>query len=151
MFRRISTVALVVLVVLGSVRVGTAQEAKRQGGEAKKTDLDDMQGTWTVVAAEREGKAALGDVSKTMQVIIKGDSFTFTDGQHEEKGTLKLDSSTKPKSVDLIAGNAHEKPAHGIYDLTTSTLKMCWTKDGGERPQEFGATKPSAPTRVCLS
>ena len=142
MVRKALTVALVVLVALGSVCVAAAQESKEAGGDGKR-DLDNMQGTWLVVAAEREGKPALGDVAKPMQVIIKGDSFTFTDGQHEEKGTLKLDSSAKPKSVDLIAGNAHDKPAYGIYELTTSSLKMCWTKDGGSRPQDF-TTKPGS-------
>jgi len=142
-FRTISTVALVVLVAFGSVRVAAAQESKEAGGDAKKTDLDNMQGTWSIVAAEREGKATLVDSIKTMQFIIKGDSFTLTIGEREEKGTLKLNASVKPKSMDLILGDEHEKAAHGIYELTTGTLKMCWTQDGGERPKEF-ATKPDS-------
>ena len=154
-FRKTLTVALVALAAIAGVRVATAQQAKDAGGEATnshkeaatddaKTDLDNMQGTWTVVAAEREGQASPAEVTKTMQLIIKADSFKITVGQHDEKGTLKLDPSAKPKSFELIPSGEHEKAANGIYDLTAGTLKMCWTKEGGERSQRNLLTKPGS-------
>jgi uncharacterized protein (TIGR03067 family) len=143
---------------VGSLSLVTAAEPKEASDKAKsppkeltsdsgtedaKTELDNMQGTWTVVAAEREGKKAPDEAIKAMSVVIKGDSLILRDGNHQEKGTLKVDPSVKPKSLDLMPAGENQKVSRGIYELTISTLRMCWTKEGGERPREF-ATKPAS-------
>jgi len=154
MFGKISTVVFVVLATFGSARVATADQSKEskqsppelladRGSADPKTELENMQGVWTVVSAEREGKKAADEAIKALQVVIKGDSFVLNDGTHTEKGTLKLNPSAKPKSLDLMPAGENSKVAKGIYELTSDTMKMCWTKDGGERPQEF-ATKPGS-------
>ena len=52
-------------------------------------------------------------------------------------GKVKLDPSTKPKSIDIIE---EKKPDPGIYELDDDLLKICSMKSG-DRPKEFKSTK----------
>jgi len=162
MFGKIPAVALLVLAAFGSVRVATADQSKaskqsppkllaERGSNDPKTELENMQGTWTVDSAEREGKKAPDAEIKEMTVVIKGSTFILNDAyhHHQEKGTLKLNPSAKPKSLDLMPEGQNNKVAKSIYELTTDNLKMCWAKDDGERPQEF-ATKPGSNTAMFV-
>jgi uncharacterized protein (TIGR03067 family) len=124
-------------------------------------DLNNMQGTWVMVAAEREGEKLPDGEVKTTKVVIKGNSITVIKGKngqrsHEEKALLTLKPSTKPKAFDLRPGdkgdkrdNEEEKPIPGIYELDGNNLKMCWAREGAERPREF-ATKPNSDTSLFI-
>lgn len=119
------------------------------GAEDAQKDLDKMQGTWTVVAAERNGRKSPEEALKTMQVVIKGNVLTVVEGKdrpqpRQENATLTLTPSKKPKTLDIKpVGGKEENTARGIYELKDGVLRMCWTNEGGERPEEF-STKPDS-------
>jgi uncharacterized protein (TIGR03067 family) len=101
------------------------------GSDDAQKDLDKMQGTWTVTAAQRDTTKESEKVLQAMQVVIKDDSLTIIEDKNaehpdQEKGFLTLTPTTKPKSFDVaLTGGAKSKLANGIYELTGDTLKMC--------------------------
>ena len=157
MFRQIPIVALVVLATFGSARIATADGSKNLpkeladlGTDDAKADLETMQGSWTFIAAERDGEKVPDEKLKAMQFVIKGDSVIVNDGGREEKAALKLDPSAKPKAFDIMPDGRNEpKSVLGIYELTAGTLKMCWRMGSGERPREF-ASKQGSGTAMFL-
>jgi uncharacterized protein (TIGR03067 family) len=114
--------------------IGAAQEG---------TDAEKLQGTWTITLAEKHGAKQPEEKLKDLRVVIEGDSMCFkTGGQDGERATIKLDPSKTPKAIDFlpVVADKEKKPSLGIYELREDTLKLCWRKEGGERPTEF-ATK----------
>jgi uncharacterized protein (TIGR03067 family) len=103
-------------------------------------DGDRIQGTWTVTSSEREGKKEPGTEKDPLQLEFAADTFRFLlPAGARHKQPYKLDPSKKPKTIDWLDGgkNGPSKPLLGIYELDGDTLKICWGKEGGERPQEF--------------
>ena len=113
---------------------------------ARADDRKDMEGTWKVESAEAGGKKIeSGDL---MEVVVKitGDRYEVKVKDRTDAGTLKLDETQKPKTMDATdtEGDDVGKVVKAIYDLTGDTLRVCYTLDGGERPTEF-ATKEGSP------
>ena len=107
-------------------------------------DTEKFQGTWTVSLMEKRGEKQPEEKLKDLRVVIAGDAMCFKmGGQDGERATIKLDPSKTPKAIDLqpaTPGRNETRPSLGIYELKDDTLKLCWRKEGGERPTEF-ATK----------
>src|SRR5262249_31184572 len=74
------------------------QEAKEEKGQ----DLQKLQGTWTLVAAEGHGQSLPAkDVQELgAQLVVTGDKYVITTGTGKEGGTLKLDETKTPKEAD---------------------------------------------------
>ena len=111
-----------------------------------KSDLDALQGTWQCVAGEDDGEAAKPDDVKTYQLIVKDNKYTIMmRGKEAEQGTLKLDSTKKPKTidVDITSGEDKGKAQHGIYELDKDSFKACFAKPGKDRPKELTSKKGS--------
>ena len=77
--------------------------------------------------------------------MIKDDQYTVTVGeQGDDKGTIKLDDSATPKTLDITGteGPNKGKTFLCIYELkhdTTSgdTWRICYDLSGKARPTEF--------------
>lgn len=113
-------------------------------GAAKEgSDEEKFQGTWTITLMEKRGEKQPEEKLKDLRVVIEGDSMCFKmGGQDGERATIKLDPSLKPKAIDLqpaTPGKKETRPSRGIYELKDDTLKLCWRKEGGERPTEFAS------------
>jgi uncharacterized protein (TIGR03067 family) len=107
------------------------------GADAKdaKKDTDLVQGTWQATEAVRDGEVVSKDDAARMQLIIKGDKFTFKPGDGaEHEGTFKLDPTAKPKALDITPAGGGEMK--GIYTVTETEYKMC-ISFSGERPTAF--------------
>ena len=110
--------------------------------EKDKKDEEKIQGTWTIVSAQSGGENKPADETKAIKFIIKGDLITIQDPKREEKATFKLDSTKKPKTIDLIPSEKEGKgePVLGIYELKDDDLKICFVHGGkGGRPTEFAS------------
>jgi uncharacterized protein (TIGR03067 family) len=116
-----------------------------------KKALEAIQGKWTILSVERDGKA---DAKWTDGVrLMEGDKYTLTpkDGT-PVSGTFKLDPSKTPKTIDFVpgAGQFKGKTLAGIYALEGDTLKICFaTEEGKPRPTEF-TSKPGSGTMLAI-
>ena len=113
---------------------------------AQADDLKAMEGTWKVESAEANGKKVESDELKEIVVKITGDRYEVKVKDKLDAGTLKLDETQKPKSMDATdtEGLDAGKVVKAIYELSGDTLRVCYAIEGGERPTEF-ATKEGSP------
>ena len=118
--------------------VGLLGAAIATGSPAQDTGM--IQGAWTVVSAERDGKPA-EDVAGH-RLAFSGDTFTI---QHEGhtlyRGTYSVDPARKPAQIDFrhTEGPLKGKTWKGIYLLESETLKTCDNAPnmGKPRPAQF--------------
>src|SRR5262245_27202664 len=91
----------------------------RAQDEAAAKEMEQLQGTWKVTSAERDGKPddmaknALSTFTKDGKLTVK-----LADGMGGD-GTFKLDPGQKPKAIDLTLnyGPDKGKTLLGIYSL----------------------------------
>jgi uncharacterized protein (TIGR03067 family) len=110
-------------------------------GAKKTSDLDALQGTWSVSTLELNGEA-MHAVPPDACITVKGTKFTTSGMGADYRGEMSLDDAAKPKAFDLKFTTGPEKGnlALGIYELDSDQWKMCLTTQGGNRPKKF-ATK----------
>ena len=128
MIRLVFVSAFLVVAVTVPLRAGDAKE-----------DLKAMEGEWTPTTGEVGGKPFPDEVLKTIKLFLKDDSYTVTVGEMTDRGTVKLDASKTPKTLDIIGteGPNKGKTFAAIYELSGDTLKVCYNLSGIERPTEF--------------
>jgi RNA polymerase sigma-70 factor (ECF subfamily) len=114
--------------------------------EAVEKELKLLDGTWTVVALEADGKKAPADALKGMRWVFKGKELNAHDPDGKEsRATIKLAPDSSPKKIDMLAldGEFKGKVVEGIYELKDVRLKVCLRdpkeKDRG-RPKDFDTT-----------
>lgn len=122
-----------------------------RGGEAPSATEDGkkMQGSWKPVAAELGGKPFPDEVLKTMKLVLTDGKYTVTVGEQTDEGTVKLDPAKAPRAMDVVGtrGPNRGKTILAIYELTDTTLRVCYDLSGKARPKEF---KTQADTPLFL-
>jgi len=114
------------------------------GQSASKNDLDKLQGHWVAVESTRDGKKSTMERLK-LERTIEGNHYTLKiqsqEGEDVFSGTIKLDATKKPKTIDAIRteGPDKGKPMLGIYELDPDKQKVCFAPLGKERPTEFSS------------
>jgi uncharacterized protein (TIGR03067 family) len=127
-----------------SSQPGSAQN-KEQVDKADK-ELALTQGSWQVTSFTEDGVTFGESETAQVQMVIKGNGLTLVGLGPDKQATFKIDSSKKPKQIDIFPkGDGPEKFAC-IYELTGDTLKVCGAADG-PRPTEF---KSEAGTNTVL-
>src|SRR5262249_55559147 len=104
--------------------------------EDSKKELDKLQGNWTIVSDDREGKPAATD--RDAMVTVREDQFTTKSGSKVLRtGTLKLDPSKSPKEIDVTytEGEFKGQTLKGVYTLEGDSWKICYGLPGGDRPR----------------
>jgi uncharacterized protein (TIGR03067 family) len=140
--------------VLAAVLLLAADPPKKEEDAAKK-ELDKLQGEWTAVSVDYNGKAH-EDLAKQIHFIFKGDAASVEAGEDVRKEyaklQFKLDPSVSPKLVDITVSAGVQKDAviEGIYELKDDELKICGRIAGKERPTEFGAPAGSSLFVIAL-
>jgi uncharacterized protein (TIGR03067 family) len=104
-------------------------------------DMTALQGKWTCVSAESDGKAIPADIVKQLRLDIDKDSYTTRKGdQVLFEGAIRLDATKKPHEIDLVdmTGDNKGKMGKGIYEVHGDTFKICHgVPPNEERPKEF--------------
>lgn len=118
-------------------------------GQDAKTELDKLQGKWSVTAMERGEKSAPKEIIDKIVVTFVGDKMTLGRTQAGAKSreyTIKLDPTKDPKAIDLVPsdGDSKGKTVAGIYRFDGNDLKICMPNtDSQDRPKEFKSVKDS--------
>ncbi len=112
---------------------------QRASAQTPDADLPKLQGKWVVESFEYNGNPI--DVMKDAVREFVGGKYTLKPKDRDAlEGTVKIDSSKKPKTIDLdVAG----RMLKGIYELDGDTLKMCYNLSGNERPSELASPPDS--------
>jgi uncharacterized protein (TIGR03067 family) len=125
---------LIPAIVLSVVGIASSDE---KGAK----DMTALQGKWTCVSAESDGKAIPADVVKQLQLTIdKANYITRKGDQVLFEGTICLDASKTPHEIDLVdaTGDNKGKTGKGIYEVDGDTFKICHgVPPNEERPKEF--------------
>lgn len=114
---------------------------------AKKTDDENIQGTWKLVSLESGGDTTPKDGLPPIgsMLVFKTDKIVATDGKIEKvvHAYKILDTKKTPKVIEFTPLDdrpSKGKPQKAIYELKEDRLKLCVQNEDGEPPTEF-ATK----------
>jgi uncharacterized protein (TIGR03067 family) len=124
MFRTLSTVLFIMLAI---------------GADNRKEDTAAMSGTWLPASAELSGNPFPEDTLKTMKLEVNADKYIVTVGAAVDKGTVTVDPTANPKTMDITGTDGPNKGKKflTIYELKGDTLKVCYDLSGKNRPTEF--------------
>jgi uncharacterized protein (TIGR03067 family) len=122
-------------ILLGLIVVGFAASRECKAEEAK----NELEGTWVMVSVERDGRAIRPQTN--LKMIYTADKFVLKSGDDVVvAGTIKLDSTKKPKTIDTTYTEGPNKgqTLKGIYEVDGDTAKFCRAgAPDQDRPSEF--------------
>jgi uncharacterized protein (TIGR03067 family) len=132
---RVLTCVCVALMLLAASSLAAANEPP-------KGDLARLQGVWTVVSGERDGKPMAPSRTTGRRVVIRDETFldeSTTKKQTLGRGTLKLDETKSPRWADAAFdfGEIKGKSCKAIYEVDGDTFRTCTGVEGAERPTSF--------------
>jgi uncharacterized protein (TIGR03067 family) len=139
-----------VLALLAAGLLVTAALARDDEGKKEK---DKLNGTWSVVSIERDGKKREGDEVKGFKLVLQDGKYTLVTGDRSIEGTYKVNASRDPKAIDATrtSGKDKDQVLLGVYKLEDEKLSMCFNGPGKEdRPKEFSAKEGSGHTLYVL-
>jgi uncharacterized protein (TIGR03067 family) len=113
---------------------GVAADDKKD----KPTDAKKILGTWTIESFMEGGQKAKKEAIEDIKVTITAEKITVTQGAKEQEYTYTLDSTQKPRAIDLK--NAKGDTVAGIYKLEGDKLTVCFARRG-DRPAQFESEK----------
>jgi uncharacterized protein (TIGR03067 family) len=108
----------------------------------EKADKDKFQGEWSLVTLEENGQSQkiTEESDHYIKLKIESDKFMITLKNGDHEATYALDSTKKPKTIDLTlkGGDQDGKVMKGFFELEGDILKICMgTPEAPARPAEF--------------
>jgi uncharacterized protein (TIGR03067 family) len=103
---------------------------------------------WKYESVTLAGKEAPAGALKKAAFVFKEGKYTSInpDGKEEETGTVKVDPSKKPKTIEfeIASGKDKGKKQLGIYTLEDDTFTVCMGFPGeDQRPTKLESAKGS--------
>jgi RNA polymerase sigma-70 factor (ECF subfamily) len=120
----------------------------------EQTDADRLQGVWSVVLLERDGRPTpLSEEAGKHLVFVKDDKvmthvLRAQEGRGYVTATVRLDTTTNPKTIEVLHGGG--LLWEGIYRLDEDTMKLCVVPAGYRRPTMFATAADAPPVLVIL-
>ena len=115
-------------------------KALPEAGSAR-GDIDLLQGEWVPVEAVANGQKVPPDMLAAIKLTIKGNDFVFDAPNSQSSGSFKLNETTQPKTMDATTSSGDDVPS--IYEVTASSLKICYAIEGADRPTGFKSAESS--------
>jgi uncharacterized protein (TIGR03067 family) len=103
-------------------------------------ELKKLEGTWEFKSSDLAGKPVPAEFLRDGKLVIKGDKYTLsTLGEVTDEGTIKIDPTKKPRTIDRVSTKIKDFTTYGIYELDGDKLRIC--ENGQKRPTEFDSSK----------
>jgi uncharacterized protein (TIGR03067 family) len=109
-----------------------------------------LDGVWTAVAAERDGKSATDVVGN--KLAFSANRFTITrDGKTLFAGAYKTDPAKQPAQIDFVNTEGNLKGTwQGIFELDGATLNICDNAPDMTKPRPNGFAAPAGSGYVSI-
>jgi uncharacterized protein (TIGR03067 family) len=134
------------VVLVAGVLAGASVAASYPRTDPGKRDLRALQGSWRPQALTVNG-AVYPPERHPSRLTFAESAWKEVGGAGGEvvEGIVKLDSTRKPPSIDLVPQRPPGgRVARGIYRLEGDTLTVCMSlREEGNRPKEFASTERS--------
>jgi uncharacterized protein (TIGR03067 family) len=104
------------------------------------TDLDKLQGEWTLVGLEVREEAVPAAKLAGTTLIVKKDVYTTVVKKKEHPVKFKLDPKPDPKHIDMFipADSGEPQLSKGIYKIEGDKLIIARGQAaGGDQPRDF--------------
>jgi uncharacterized protein (TIGR03067 family) len=111
----------------------------RQKESVEKAAASPLEGRYTVVSGEKDGKAVPAEKLKGSVVVFTGDKIVGTDKDRKEffAATFTLDTAKKPWPIKMKSTNPKEMDATGLVKKEGDTITIVYALPGGDAPAEF--------------
>jgi uncharacterized protein (TIGR03067 family) len=113
-------------------------------------DQNEILGTWKVVKGVRGGVAMPVERRDSTTFEFKDKKLVVHENAHEEPAEFVLDCSKTPKLIDIKPRNG-PKAIYGIFEINGDTLKLCFTREGGNRPTAFESKEGTEVMLIVLN
>lgn len=109
---------------------------------AVKAELEKLEGNWKMQSVEVDGVKLPADQVREMRLAFKDGKFTSYMGAQKQIGTIAVDPTKKPKTMDIVPSDGPDKgkTRATIYLLQGNTLKICGSELDKQRPADFETT-----------
>lgn len=115
-----------------------------------KSDQTALQGSWKIVALEKDGMREDIESDSQIRITIKGNRIVVND---ENELTFTLDPAATPRLIDFtqVKGDPEGRMIEGVYVLEKDTFKVCISQDESrkQRPTQV-KTNPGDGTLVLV-
>jgi uncharacterized protein (TIGR03067 family) len=148
--KRCGVAVLALVCLFAAVRSQGADGKANEKIVAK--ELQAFKGIWRLSAKEEDGKKFSEEEIK--DIIGTGDGLGKFSVRRGDKvigeGTIKPDSTKKPKRIDITftKGKHKGQTVQGIYEIEIDFFRVCIARVGYERPGAFSAKAGSGHTLV---
>ena len=115
-------------------------------GLAVQDAAKELEGTWQLVSAVKDGKGTPKETVDKIRVVIKDGKHTVLFGKDEvaKEIPFKLDPAKSPKEVTDTLPDGKE--IKGIYKIDGDTMTSCVAEPGKDRPKDFESKAGSGHT-----
>jgi uncharacterized protein (TIGR03067 family) len=102
-----------------------------------------LQGTWSCVSGQNDGRAIPDDVCAKLRLQLTETIYKTTLGEQLLfEGEYRVNTQVQPNEIDILAtsGPFQGQSALGIYEQSGNDLKLAYVMPGGKaRPSQFGS------------
>ena len=123
----VSLLSAILLAGCASVQSDTTRDAK-------------LVGEWNCVSATVDGRALPADTVKALRLAITETRYITEKGNETLfDSTYRVDRTKSPAQIFMLGneGALAGKEAHGIYEISGETLRICYTMPGDPAPTDF--------------
>ena len=113
---------------------------KKLGGDsAAAGGLQKFAGKWVPTEVKINGNPVPREQLDAILLTIEGNRYTSRVGEKTDEGTLAIDESKKPATMDVLRkkSDGSEATIPAIYEFNGEALKICYAIGTPARPTEF--------------